>query len=141
MQQQQNKQKDGTSNTNKEYCNQLYVIFIFCSVNNLTYLSKYHTQEIRMILQSLKGQQERCALHVYVCYTQSIMGFYPAIITTDLAQNRGKDSQKLVFLPISKPCQINSIFIINRPILYIYPAISTFAVQICYTNKFLLYSY
>ena len=24
---------------------------------------------------------------------------------------------------------------------YIYPAISTFAVQICYTNKFLLYSY
>ena len=24
---------------------------------------------------------------------------------------------------------------------HIYPAISTFAVQICYTNKFLLYSY
>jgi hypothetical protein len=72
-QQQKNNQKDATSNTNKEYCNQLYVIFIFCSVNNLTYPSKYHTQEIRMILQSLKGQQERCAL-------QSIMGFYPAII-------------------------------------------------------------
>ena len=113
MQQQKNNQKDATSNTNKEYCNQLYVIFIFCSVNNLTYPSKYHTQEIRMILQSLKGQQERCAL-------QSIMGFYPAIIITDSAQNRGKDSQKFVFLPISKPHQINSIFIINRPILYIY---------------------
>ena len=25
--------------------------------------------------------------------------------------------------------------------LAVYPAISTFAVQICYTNKFLLYSY
>ena len=27
---------------------------------------------------------------------------------------------KLIFLPVSKPRQINSIFTINRPILYIY---------------------
>jgi hypothetical protein len=29
----------------------------------------------------------------------------------------------------------------QRRASFIYPAISTFAVQICYTNKFLLYSY
>ena len=29
----------------------------------------------------------------------------------------------------------------RKPCRKFYPAISTFAVQICYTNKFLLYSY
>jgi hypothetical protein len=38
----------------------------------------------------------------------------------DSAQNGWKNSLKLVLLPVSQPRQINSIFTIIRPILYIY---------------------
>ena len=36
---------------------------------------------------------------------------------------------------------VSDIYIYMYMHTIIYPAISTFAVQICYTNKFLLYSY
>ena len=42
----------------------------------------------------------------------------------DSVRNGGKDSLKLVFLPVSKPRQMNSIFTINRSILYIYNIVS-----------------
>ena len=41
-------------------------------------------------------------------------------ILFDSAQNGRKNSLKLVLLPVSQPRQINSIFTITRPILYIY---------------------
>jgi hypothetical protein len=41
------------------------------------------------------------------------------VASINSARNGGKDSLKLVFHSISQPRQINSIFTINRPILYI----------------------
>jgi hypothetical protein len=49
-------------------------------------------------------------------------------------------SEGSLFCLFLKLVQINFIFTDNVRILYIYPAISTFAVQICYANKCLLYS-
>jgi hypothetical protein len=46
-----------------------------------------------------------------------------------------------LFCLFLKLVQIKFIFTDNVRILYIYHAISTFAVQICYMNKFLIYSY
>ena len=59
-----------------------------------------------------------------------------------LLRNRPEKLAKgSLFCLFLKLVQINFIFTDNVRILYIYPAISTFAVQIWYRNKFLLYSY
>ena len=41
----------------------------------------------------------------------------------------------------SKGTVLLLLFYISVTVYMVYPAISTFAVQICYSNKFLLYSY
>ena len=75
-----------------------------------------------------------------MCYNETMLWYFPSTELSGLYDND-------IFHPEDKLrpnityiwCSTN---IITRiPYIHVYPAINTFAVQICYANKFLLYSY
>jgi hypothetical protein len=84
-----------------------------------------------------KGQKQASFLAFHKCCQGCLLrsNLY------SLRNRHEKLAEGSLFCLFLKLVQINFIFTDNVRILYIYPAISTFSVQICYTNKFLPYSY
>ena len=100
---------------------------------------QFHPTYMSLFIEKSKTDQHREGNNVLISRTFSITCPVHMLETYIHQENIPNSSREYIFRSVTFRKKTNNCVLTgNTPF---YPAISTFAVQICYTNKFLLYSY